>query len=317
MPIRLYWRDGDPHVDWCFMGDTRFTEPFFEDTIQRRMRKPFNMLFRHRTSMNALEDVAKSTDVIPPTGFVFHMSRCGSTLVAQMFAALETSIVISEAPPIDSVLGAGKFGVTSDDTDRWLRSLIDVFGRRRSGIEKRFFIKFDSWNTLDLDRISRVFPDVPWIFLYRNPVEVIVSHMRQRGSQMIPGAIERMLPDLSFDEVVKMPAEEYCGLVLERFLEAALAHADDRHALLVNYDELPAAATGSIASHFRADLSTDEISSMLEASRFNAKSPQMSFEADAARKRNEASDAAWAAAARWADPLYEQLESKRLSVARS
>ena len=65
-----------------------------------------------------------------------------------------------------------------------------------------YFVKFDSWNTLDLALIRRAFPDVPWIFLYRDPVEVIVSHMRQRGSQMIPGAFEKLMPDVDLNDAL-------------------------------------------------------------------------------------------------------------------
>ncbi len=41
-----------------------------------------------------------------PDGLVFHMSRCSSTLAAQMLAASPAHVVISEAPPIDAVAAA-------------------------------------------------------------------------------------------------------------------------------------------------------------------------------------------------------------------
>ncbi len=35
-----------PAVDWCHLGGAGFTDPFFEQTIDRAMRHPFNLLLR-------------------------------------------------------------------------------------------------------------------------------------------------------------------------------------------------------------------------------------------------------------------------------
>jgi hypothetical protein len=42
----------------------------------------------------------------------------------------------------------------------------------------------------------------------------------------------------------------------------------------------------------------------------------MFFEPDAARKRTDASDAVRQAAANWLDPLYGELENKRLNISK-
>ena len=63
--------------------------------------------------------------------------------------------------------------------------MVAAFGRRRGGRERHYFIKLDSWHTLALPLFRRAFPSVPWVFLYRDPVEVLVSQMRQRGAQTV------------------------------------------------------------------------------------------------------------------------------------
>jgi hypothetical protein len=307
MPIRFYRRGDDPFVDWCYMGADRFTAPFFSDTIQRRLSYPFSLLFRHQTPIDVLGELCASTGVVAPTGFIFHMSRCGSTLVSQMLAALPTNIVISEAPPIDSVIDAR----IDHQRPEWLTWMIGALGRRRNDAERDLFIKFDSWNVLELDFIRSAFPTVPWIFLYRDPVEVIVSHMRQRGSQTVPGAMEKLLPGLSLTDALQMPAEEYCARVLARVCEAALEHAEDEGGLFVNYNQLPSAVTGSIAKHFGLSFSSDEVDTINRAAKFDAKTPQMTFEPDSGRKRAAANEATREAAAVWLDPLYERLENIR------
>ncbi|MGB9179272.1 MAG: hypothetical protein WCB68_08485, partial [Pyrinomonadaceae bacterium] len=244
MPVRLYWRDERAFLDWCYLGDARFTEPFFDQTVESAFCRPFNLLFRHQTPVEALEEIPESSACVPPKGFIFHMSRCGSTLISQMLAALPRNIVISEAGPVDSILRAHlhQRSVTDEQRIKWLRLMIGALGRKRSKQEKHLFIKFDCWNTIELPLIQRAFPRVPWIFVYRDPVEVIISHLRRKGAQMIPGVIESELFGMSADLTAKISTEEYCARVLQAICDAALQHQRERAGMLVNYSELPEAA---------------------------------------------------------------------------
>lgn len=313
MPVRFFWRENRAFLDWCYLGEKRFTEPFFDVTIERRFREPFNLLFRHETPIEVLGELNAAAPRLEPSGFIFHMSRCGSTLVSQMLAALAQNIVISEPPPVDLILRANRKNPEIPDERRiqWLRWIIGAFGRKRSFAEKYYFIKFDSWNTLDLALIERAFPRVPWIFLYRNPVEVIASQMTVRGAQMIPGVVGQMLPDVDLTDVLQMPPEEYCARILARICESALAQLPNRNALLVNYAQLPQAVTSVILEHFRAAYLPEEIERMESAAQFNAKTPQINFTPDSETKKKQASDAARRAAEKWLDPLYEKLERER------
>jgi hypothetical protein len=312
VPIRFYWENDAAFVEWCFLGDDRFTDPFFQDTIRRRMSLPFNRLFPRHAPVALLRDVFENAAVVPPTGFIFHMSRCGSTLVAQMLASLSKNIVISEAPPVDSVIRAR---ATDNDRQQWLKWMIGVLGRKRNASELNYFVKFDSWNILDFDLIRAAFPAVPSIFLYRNPVEVIVSHMRQRGLQMVPGGtLDSLLPEVSVSQSLEMPAEEYCARILGKLCSRALEQAEDRTLLLINYNQLPDAVTKIITRHLGAGFSAEDERRMNEASRYDAKTPQMNFEPDSERKRTDASETARAAAAAWVDPIYEQLETIRSGI---
>lgn len=309
-PIRFYWREDGPFVDWCYLGGDRFTRSFFENTISKRIADPFNLLFRHQTPIEFLGEINETLPGIAPTGFIFHMSRCGSTLAAQMLAALPQNIVISEAPPIDSIL-RGNPGIPYEQRIRWLRWMIGAFGQKRFDDEKHYFIKFDSWSAMRLDLVREAFPDVPWIFLYRDPVEVIVSQMRERGAQMIPGAIGLLLPGMSFADTIQMPPEEYCGRVLEKICEGFLEHAADPKGIAVNYTELPQALTGRVLEHFGVSYSPEDITKMTAAAKYDAKAPGMDFTADGKGKRDEASEIAREIASVRLNPLYEKMEAIR------
>ena len=186
-PAHIRWEQGSPVVHWCYLGQDRFVEPFFEQTIRRHSRTPFNLLPQPATPLDTLAALQDADPGLPPTGFIFHMSRCGSTLVAQLLASLPQNIVISEAGPVDAVLHANRYdpSITSARQIAWLQALLSAYARPRHG-EQHFYVKFDSWHTLELPLIQAAFPGVPWIFLYRDPVQVLVSHQRQRGSQLVP-----------------------------------------------------------------------------------------------------------------------------------
>ncbi|HVS40433.1 MAG TPA: sulfotransferase [Gemmataceae bacterium] len=317
VPIRLYWIESGPMVDWCRLGDRRFREPFFEQTIEACLRLPFNQLFRRQTPIQTLLDWHARQPGVAPTGFIFHMSRCGSTLVSQMLAALPENIVLSEAGPINQALRAhGRDPrVIDDDRRAWLTAMIGALAQRRRGDERRLFIKFDSWHILELSLIRQAFPDVPWVFLYRNPVEVLVSQIRHRGAQMVPTMLEPAAAGVDLAAALAMKPEEYCARFLANLCQAALQH-HAQSGMLVEYRDLPDAVCTSIAEFFHLPLSAVQIQQMREAARFNAKTPQLFFEDDTVEKNRAATDLIREMTQRWLQPLYDRLEQARqLSLA--
>ncbi len=297
VPIRLKWIGGEAFVDWCRLGGARFTEPFFDLTIEAALRRPFNRLFTHRTPIAELGRWYAKSPGLAPSGFIFHMSRCGSTLVSQMLAALPENVAISEAGPLDRIARAEY--IPEPLRAEWLRWMVSALGQRRSGREARYFIKFDSLTALALPFIRRVFPSVPWIFLYRNPEEVLISHLREPAAAMTPGMITDIRAlDAPMEEILSMSAEEYAARTVGRICECARL-AMDGCGLAVNYAELPEAVWGAVARHFGAGFSPDEIERMRGVALYHAKHPRQRFEADGESKRLAVSQSAREAAARW------------------
>ena len=315
IPIRIYWKERRPLVDWCWIGTRRFSEPFFDHTIDACQRLPFSNLFRPQTAIEMLRERHEIQPGLEPEGFIFHMSRCGSTLVSQMLAALPKNVVISEAGSIDSVLRA-KFrepSLTDEERTDWLRWIVSALGQRRVGDEKHLFIKFDSWSVMDLSLIRRAYPVVPWIFLYRNPVEVLVSQLAHRGAHMVPGGIEPELFGMKLDEVFQMSPEEYCARVLARICDAALQHHQSSAGMMINYDQLPEAVWTRVADFFGLEVSDADMERFRLVANVDAKNPGLGFESDSQPKQNKANKTVRVTAARWLSPVYEQLETARLS----
>lgn len=221
----------DPeHLWWRHFGDKRFSEPFFHDTVFA--------LGRHQPYVQTGYDaLAAFDDTLAPSAFIFHTSRCGSTLLAQLLALLPDTVVMSEPPVIDAFLATRHARQDEADSVQPIRRIVAALGQRRFGRERHYFIKLDSWHIGALPLLRQAFPDTPCIFLYRRPDEVLASHCRQRGRQMVPGLVAPTLlrPDTS--GLAPGDLDGYGARVLALFFEAACRHSDEL--LLFNYTQLP------------------------------------------------------------------------------
>lgn len=275
-PVKVSFRDGEAVAECIYTGSFRFTEPFFQDSVTVAKRNPFTAMFRREMPL----DAADSLDPLAPTGFIFHMTRCGSTLIAQMLASLDRAVVIAEAAPLDDVLQAG---LTISDLPRerqvgWLRQIVAALGQRRGGAESLYFLKLDAWHIRHMALIREAFPDVPWIFVERRIEDVIASQLRQPGLPALPGAMDPRILGLRFEDILTPDREHWCRRVLSSFLEAAAAFRSDASGLFVDYSELPEAVWGRVASHFGVRFSETEVAQMRETARFDAKNPQQLFQ---------------------------------------
>ncbi|WP_423146566.1 hypothetical protein [Rubrolithibacter danxiaensis] len=83
-----------------------------------------------------------------PSAIIFHISRCGSTLLSQLLSLTEQSIVLSEVPFIDELLrlcySDNEYGQT--EIADFLTAALKFYGQKRYEQEKYLFIKTDSWH---------------------------------------------------------------------------------------------------------------------------------------------------------------------------
>jgi hypothetical protein len=312
IPYRVEWRGYGPEVDWCYLGERPFREPFFDHTIRSVLRDPFHLSARHHTPIQALADMSAVRPGLPLGGLIFHMSRCGSTLISRLLASSPTNLVLSEAPPIDEVLDMARRGASEEQRIAWLRGLVSALGQPRTGQEQRMFIKLDSWHVLDLPLIRRAFPDTPWIFVYRDPVEVMMSHKQLRGSQMAPGQLPPARLGLDATAVqLPLDLDKFCARVLGNFCTAAAQYAPMHGGMLVNYNQFPDAIWSDILPWFRVAPTEAEREEMELEMMYHAKQPAHPFQPDSEAKRRAASPALRALAEQFIAPAYYQLEAVR------
>lgn len=269
--------DGGLWLDWCYFGAQPLREPFYQDSLARAMRLPLNQLLRHRTPIDALERHHAASPGLPPRGFVFHSSRCGSTLVAQLLAATRGAVVLSEPPPLDAVLAAiaGAGTPLESRQGRWLAWLLSALGQPRRPGDRHLYVKLDAWHALQLPIIRQVFPEVPWVFLYRDPLEVLASHLRQPGAFLVPARGGPVFAPRA--EAADSLAATLAGW-MQRIFEAVLSALPGGRGMLVNYAELPEAVTGRIGPHFGVEFAAADREAMVVVAGQDAKTPALAFE---------------------------------------
>ena len=309
LPMHLNVRTAELTVDWIHFAGRRLTEPFYEESVQRAVSRPFNRLFRIRMPLSQFLAGPEARSQPAPDGLVFHMSRCGSTLVAQMLAAVPANVVVSEAPPLDAMVQLFG-GQNTEAAAAGLRAMAAALGRRPQSEGRGRFLKLDSWHTLALPLFRRAFPDTPWVFLYRDPLEVMASQMTQRGLQTVHGAMDPRI--FGIDGAETMPGEAYCAEVLERTCRAAADGLSLGGGLLVNYCELPDALWTRMLPHFGEHPGEEELRMMQAAAGRDAKTPYEAFTPDGAAKRAGAGATVREITAERLAPVYAELEAARL-----
>src|SRR5262249_53015956 len=242
-------------------------------------------------------------------GLIFHMTHCGSTLVAQMLASLPANVVLSEPRPIEWILRAAMRGVAEDQLVQWLRAVVGALGRRRHPAERDLFIKFNGWHVLALPLLRRAFPQAPWAFIYREPVEVLV-----RMAQRFPGEVEPALVGLTWPQVATMPMERYCAVILRAICTAAVEQYAQGGGLLIDHDELPEAACTRLLEHFELHYDGADLSRMNAAARLDAKQPTRLYVDDREAKRSMVTSEIRYASETLLDPLRARLQALRAEL---
>lgn len=319
VPVDAVVVDGRPGLVWMNLEGANLSEPFFQQTIDR-FKSAHPDAPERFTEFDALIQQENSFDSVAPTGFIFHSSRCGSTLLANACRAIEHSVVLSEPPAVDKLLGrfitdVDEHGLKEKLYSIFLRGVMKALGQRRSGNEQHLFVKFACCSVSQIERIQRIWPNVPWVFLYRDPVETIVSNIKNLPTWLLDED-RRVLASIvgsSPEAVAAMNNEELCARAVGSFFSTAHRVANDR-ALLLNYNQLSLAEISDVLKFFGVQPAATEMDSIARQSQTYSKSPfgERAFTADAEAKQRAASELVREMARQWANGPYQLLEQKRL-----
>src|SRR5580693_7060641 len=128
-PVRLDVSGPAPTVYWADLSAERFAEPFFDQTVARWARGP-----RARPLVKTGLEALAALDGGPslePAGMIFHLSRCGSTLVSRLLGTLPGVVVVNEPAPLNTLLGLGPDRVDEAALAGVVRLVVRALGRCR------------------------------------------------------------------------------------------------------------------------------------------------------------------------------------------
>lgn len=207
--------------------------------------------FDEKNQQSTLDTLPSKLQIMyPPKGIVFHESRCGSTLAANILAAFqpEQNRVYSESPP--PVTAAKLFHPQYESQSiQLLQDVIYLMSRSDVPSEKHTFFKIQSVGVKSIHVFRKAFPDTPWIFLFREPVQVLMSHLKKQGTKYAVCLRSRNNPDLDFIQLLQdhpnkshaspkdLSVEEFCALHLSTLCQKAVGEILDSKGkgIAVNY----------------------------------------------------------------------------------
>ncbi len=284
MPAGLMQMENEPLCRWMYFDGKAFTEPFFDETLNRIRRLPANKRgIPSCSSIPFMIAEGQTADSVPLSAFIFHISRCGSTLLTQMLSTDPQHIVLSEVPLFDDLLrlphrfpAIGQaFSVNA------FAAALRLLGRNRTGAGRHLFVKTDCWHVFFYQEIRRVFPETPILLLYRDPGEVLRSQQKIRGVQSVPSNLEPAFTGIPAGDFPPHDLDGYFSALLERIMArmTEIARADPR-AVLVNYREGPLSMVRKLEQATGLGFAASAIEAMDRRSLFHAKRPAEPFETE-------------------------------------
>lgn len=303
-------------VVWADFGDLPFTDPYFSLTIKKAQEWP-TLGRKFQTDLDVLQALAANCASLPFAGSIFHMARTGSTLISRLFSKIQIVSSISEYTIIDhALLRAADWA--EDDRNRLLHDVVKIVARPRRPSDRSLVLKMtDATPNTRLPFFRAAFPNVPWVFVYRDPVEVMVSMLTKPTGNVDLWLKNRanaarflQMPELA--DASLWPAD-FMARTLRGFCLEALkaAKATPRGLFLaLSYDRLPHAIWETVAPHFGVELTDREREIMQVEARFSAKEQsQVEFKSDRSSKIRQASSRVVALAKEYVEPILDEIRA--------
>lgn len=197
-----------------------------------------------------------------PAGLIFHVGRCGSTLVSRMIGHDPRRMVIRESSVLSGLHRAarGTDRVPTFTLEQAYKDTLVTFDRLAESRGQQLLVKHSSWESFSMGRTAEILPGTPLVFVYRNPLETVQSlldthpgwapRLREPAS-----SLRRWVPWLEHLDPPFTAATIYAAIWASG-VKAAL-DLDPAQVLLVDYERLcaePVDVLASLVAHLNLDL---------------------------------------------------------------
>ena len=312
LPIDLHMRDGEYFVVSIEIPRDNLRDPFLLDSLAQRFKiadisktaveeqavlvRPMHYdLTDPRIKLIPLDvflsDFQNKDVDEKKLNFIFHMSRCGSTLASQMLAAVDRFYVVSEPTIVLAILNPMITLPSGITRKQLLKSAINAICVCKPDHCERVFIKFRSWNILSINEILELYLSVRWMFTHRNGIEVLESVLRDppgwmRSRHTLSFFFAPIL-SLSEQETKSISDSEYASRLLGVFCKLARNQKSPR-SLFLDYPDIASNLTSILNVAWNLNLTEIEKQKMRQLTKMYSKDPQKVriFEPDSEKKRS-------------------------------
>ena len=252
IPIRLSFPGGHP---FAFLGkaDTSiYDAPFL---IQGTDSFEKNKLIHSQKilPLNEVIDFVNQQETAPIRGFIFHISKCGSTLTKRMLDGFNDLRNVAEPSIINQYMIRSLIRKDIEYSEETLKALMNALFINNQGNIKSGFIKFAGWQTSFIPYYKKAFPNVPWMLLYRKPTEIISSRVMKPDNASIA---QQSIPELAaylthrtIASVQSISNEEYLAEITYNQLKTGLDNLDNK-AIAIDYKDIKSSFFEKILPHF-------------------------------------------------------------------
>jgi len=307
-----------------------------------RMAKDYD----HRNHTFAATSPREGQGPVEPTAVVFHQSRCGSTLIANMLAAFRpkhTRVYSESPPPLEAIIACSGHSRCDDGAqDALIQDVFYMMGRiTRKERPQHVFYKIQSISSLEIHAFTRAMPDTPWVYSYRDPTEILMSHFKnyQHGNPLSSSYRNNcsrnfgkkdqhpVLVDLVEQHGMKvedLDLEQYCAAHLASLGESAVREHDSNEHMktphwFVNHNELPRKIWEKVLGTVITDTKmTDEMIQRIQQmahsySKSRGDPSKQDWHEDSTMKQGRAPESIKIAAQTFMNPVYNKMEQIRNS----
>eukprot|EP00977_Amphora_coffeiformis_P024875 scaffold17426_cov170-Amphora_coffeaeformis.AAC.8 len=326
------------HIDWNMHQENPSKLSFFDDL------KAASCPHKITVDLGDMVSRAKAYDqqhpdkirVLPPTGIIFHQSRCGSTLAANMLATLERTRIYSETGSTVKALRACTPNVECHPGthQRLVHDVYYLLGRSTRGENiDHVFYKTNSGGMF-IEHFTAAFPQTPWVYMYREPTEIIRSHWKIPEDQIasntdIPCArnYDNPFQPTSTQYVLNMrnvtsdqlTRTEYCAVHLDAISHSVVSeHERTGKGLFINYQQMPHVVwERMLPQEFRVPVTVEMRQKMQQVSRVYSKGKgdaqiaAQIWTEDTTLKRSSVTPEVHNAVQRFCPDTYQKLEHVR------
>jgi hypothetical protein len=183
---------------------------------------------------------------LDPDLMIFHIGRCGSTLLSEVLRLDRGNFVLSEPGP-PSTWHKMKPGSQYSRQDKLelFRGTLRSYSAARLKYETRTIFKFSTYNNFYFKKYVEAFPACPRFFLHRHPNEVLMSYLK--GA---PSYVQGLYTFFSEEKKPKVQSGYLHYLVHHlRSLYEAVETQMDPDTVILNYDQLDLQGIKNIFLH--------------------------------------------------------------------